>query len=140
MGLEVSRLARNDADWQRLLELCALYGCLVGDDDGVIAVGADLYDCSQLPALGHGSVPGVYNSLEFERLLARNGPSGGDLQPKERFVGFFERRPDFCGEFGFGSAAARGFVPTCSDLDRTRNSSVYSTIARTSNSLALIRN
>ena len=35
LGLEVSRLARNDADWQRLLELCALYGCLVGDEDGV---------------------------------------------------------------------------------------------------------
>jgi len=25
----------NDADWQRLLELCALYDCLVGDEDGV---------------------------------------------------------------------------------------------------------
>lgn len=35
LGLEVSRLARNNADWQRLLELCALAGCLVGDEDGV---------------------------------------------------------------------------------------------------------
>jgi DNA invertase Pin-like site-specific DNA recombinase len=35
LGLEVSRLARNNADWQRLLELCALSGCLVGDEDGV---------------------------------------------------------------------------------------------------------
>jgi DNA invertase Pin-like site-specific DNA recombinase len=35
VGLEVSRLARNNADWQRLLELCALSGCLVADEDGV---------------------------------------------------------------------------------------------------------
>lgn len=35
LGLEVSRLARNNADWQRLLELCALSGCLIADEDGV---------------------------------------------------------------------------------------------------------
>jgi heterodisulfide reductase subunit A len=29
--------------------------------------------------LGYGRLPGVYTSLEFERLLARNGPTGGDL-------------------------------------------------------------
>jgi len=35
MGLEVSRLARNNADWQRLLEICALAGTLILDEDGV---------------------------------------------------------------------------------------------------------
>jgi DNA invertase Pin-like site-specific DNA recombinase len=35
LGLEVSRLARNNADWQRLLELCALTGTLISDEDGV---------------------------------------------------------------------------------------------------------
>lgn len=35
LGLEVSRLARNNADWQRLLELCAISGTLIGDEDGV---------------------------------------------------------------------------------------------------------
>lgn len=35
MGLEVSRLARNNADWQRLLELCALTDTLILDEDGV---------------------------------------------------------------------------------------------------------
>jgi heterodisulfide reductase subunit A len=45
----------------------------------VVAVGASLYDCHQLPGLGYGSLPGVYTSLEFERLLARNGPTGGEL-------------------------------------------------------------
>jgi DNA invertase Pin-like site-specific DNA recombinase len=35
MGLEVSRLARNSADWHRLLELCSLGGALILDEDGI---------------------------------------------------------------------------------------------------------
>ncbi len=35
MGLEVSRLARNSADWHRLLELCALTATLILDEDGI---------------------------------------------------------------------------------------------------------
>jgi len=35
VGYEVSRLARNCADWHRLLELCALSDTLIGDSDGV---------------------------------------------------------------------------------------------------------
>jgi DNA invertase Pin-like site-specific DNA recombinase len=35
MGLEVSRLARNSADWHRLIELCSLSGTLILDEDGV---------------------------------------------------------------------------------------------------------
>jgi DNA invertase Pin-like site-specific DNA recombinase len=35
LGYEVSRLARNCADWHRLLELCALFDTLIGDSDGI---------------------------------------------------------------------------------------------------------
>ena len=35
LGLEVSRLARNNADWHRLLEICALADTLICDEDGV---------------------------------------------------------------------------------------------------------
>jgi DNA invertase Pin-like site-specific DNA recombinase len=35
MGLEVSRLARNNVDWHRLLEICALTDTLILDEDGV---------------------------------------------------------------------------------------------------------
>ena len=35
LGLEVSRLARNNADWHRLLELAALTCTLILDEDGV---------------------------------------------------------------------------------------------------------
>jgi DNA invertase Pin-like site-specific DNA recombinase len=35
LGLEVSRLARNNADWYRLLDLCGITDTLIGDNDGV---------------------------------------------------------------------------------------------------------
>jgi DNA invertase Pin-like site-specific DNA recombinase len=35
IGYEVSRLSRNNADWYRLLELCALFDTLIADVDGV---------------------------------------------------------------------------------------------------------
>jgi DNA invertase Pin-like site-specific DNA recombinase len=35
VGLEVSRLARNCSDWYRLLEICALTGTLILDEDGL---------------------------------------------------------------------------------------------------------
>jgi len=35
LGLEVSRLARNNADWYRLLDLCGVTDTLIGDADGI---------------------------------------------------------------------------------------------------------
>ena len=35
LGLEVSRLARNNADWYRLLDLCGITDTLIGDSDGL---------------------------------------------------------------------------------------------------------
>ena len=35
LGLECSRLARNNADWHRLLEICALTDTLICDEDGL---------------------------------------------------------------------------------------------------------
>lgn len=40
MGLEVSRLARNNADWHRLLQLCAFTDTLILDQDGLYDPGA----------------------------------------------------------------------------------------------------
>lgn len=35
LGIEVSRLARNNADWYQLLDLCALTNTLIADGDGL---------------------------------------------------------------------------------------------------------
>ncbi len=40
LGLEVSRLARNNSDWHRLLEICGLTSTLILDEDGVYDPGA----------------------------------------------------------------------------------------------------
>ena len=35
LGVKMSRLARSNRDWHPLLEVCALFGTLIGDLDGV---------------------------------------------------------------------------------------------------------
>jgi DNA invertase Pin-like site-specific DNA recombinase len=40
LGVDMSRLARSSKDWHQLLEMCALFGTLIADLDG-------LYDPSQ---------------------------------------------------------------------------------------------
>jgi DNA invertase Pin-like site-specific DNA recombinase len=39
LGTEIARLARNNADWYQLLELCTLTGTLVADSDGIYSPG-----------------------------------------------------------------------------------------------------
>jgi DNA invertase Pin-like site-specific DNA recombinase len=34
-GLDISRLARSNRDWHHLLEVCAFFGTLIGDLDGI---------------------------------------------------------------------------------------------------------
>ncbi|MBI5084802.1 MAG: CoB--CoM heterodisulfide reductase iron-sulfur subunit A family protein [Acidobacteria bacterium] len=73
----------------------------------VVATGSALMDCRGLPELGYGTVPGVYTSLEFERILASNGPTGGELKrpggPSPRSIAIIhcagsldERRQPYC--------------------------------------------
>jgi DNA invertase Pin-like site-specific DNA recombinase len=40
LGLEVSRLARNSADWYRLLDLCGVTDTVIGDGDGLYHPGS----------------------------------------------------------------------------------------------------
>lgn len=49
----------------------------------IIATGAGLYDCSLLPNLGYGQLPGVYTSYELERILSSTGPTEGELVTRE---------------------------------------------------------
>ena len=40
LGLEVSRLPRNDADWYRLPDLCGVTDTVIGDLDGLYQPGS----------------------------------------------------------------------------------------------------
>ena len=64
LGLEVSRLARNSSDWHRLLELCALTGTLILDEDG-------LYDPSHFNDRLLLGLKGTMSEAELHILRAR---------------------------------------------------------------------
>lgn len=64
LGLEVSRLARNSADWHRLLELCALADTLILDEDG-------LYNCNDFNDRLLLGLKGTMSEAELHFLRAR---------------------------------------------------------------------
>jgi DNA invertase Pin-like site-specific DNA recombinase len=75
MGLEVSRLARNSADWHRLLEICALTETLILDEDG-------LYDPQQFNDRLVLGLKGTMSEAELHLLKARM--RGGVLSKARR--------------------------------------------------------
>lgn len=75
MGLEVSRLARNCADWHRLLEICALTHTLILDEDG-------LYDPGQFNDRLLLGLKGTMSEAELHVLRARL--LGGILSKAQR--------------------------------------------------------
>jgi DNA invertase Pin-like site-specific DNA recombinase len=64
LALEVSRLARNNADWYRLLDFCGLTNTLIGDEDGVYHPG--LYNDRLLLGL-----KGTMSEAELHLIRAR---------------------------------------------------------------------
>ncbi|HSR32395.1 MAG TPA: CoB--CoM heterodisulfide reductase iron-sulfur subunit A family protein, partial [Anaerolineae bacterium] len=45
----------------------------------IVATGYDPFEPERKPELGYGRYPGVVSALEFERLAAANGPTGGHI-------------------------------------------------------------
>jgi len=64
LGLECSRLARNSADWHQLLELCAMTGTLICDEDGLY----DPHDFNDRLLLG---MKGQMSEAELHFIKAR---------------------------------------------------------------------
>jgi DNA invertase Pin-like site-specific DNA recombinase len=75
LGLEVSRLARSSVDWHRLLEICALTGTLILDEDG-------LYDPSHFNDRLLLGLKGTMSEAELHMLRARL--IGGQLAKASR--------------------------------------------------------
>lgn len=75
LGLEVSRLARNCSDWHRLLEICAINGTLILDEDG-------LYDPAQFNDRLLLALKGTMSEAELHLLRARL--RGGALNKAKR--------------------------------------------------------
>jgi DNA invertase Pin-like site-specific DNA recombinase len=64
LGLECSRLARNNADWHRLLEICALTDTLICDENGI-------YDPSGFNDRMLLSLKGTLSEAELHFIRAR---------------------------------------------------------------------
>ncbi len=45
----------------------------------ILATGFKIFDAKRIPYYGYGTYPGVYTSLEVERLVNASGPTGGEL-------------------------------------------------------------
>jgi DNA invertase Pin-like site-specific DNA recombinase len=75
LGLEVSRLARNNVDWHRLLEICALTETLILDEDG-------LYDPRHFNDRLLLGMKGSFSEAELHVLQARL--VGGQLAKARR--------------------------------------------------------
>ena len=75
LGLEVSRLARNNADWHRLLEICGLSATLICDEDGLY----DPADFNDRLLLG---LKGTMSEAELHFIRARL--RGGQLSKARR--------------------------------------------------------
>jgi DNA invertase Pin-like site-specific DNA recombinase/DNA-binding transcriptional regulator YiaG len=75
LGLECSRLARNNTDWHRLLEICALTDTLICDEDGLYDPG----DFNDRMLLG---LKGTLSEAELHFIRARL--RGGQLSKARR--------------------------------------------------------
>lgn len=75
LGLECSRLARNNADWHRLLEICAITDTLICDEDG-------LYDPSEFNDRMLLGLKGTLSEAELHFIRARL--RGGQLSKARR--------------------------------------------------------
>jgi DNA invertase Pin-like site-specific DNA recombinase len=96
LGLQMSRLARSNADWHRLLEVCALFRTLLADLDGVYDPG----DYNDRLLLG---LKGTVSEAELHLLKQRlyQGRLSKARRGELRFalpVGYVWRAP---GEIGF---------------------------------------
>src|SRR5262249_22074894 len=75
LGLEMSRLARSSKDWHQLLEMCALFGTILADEDGVYDPG----DSNDRLLLG---LKGTIS--EFELVTMHNRLERGKLNKAQR--------------------------------------------------------
>ncbi len=75
LGIEMARLARSNKDWHQLLEVCAIFGTVLADEDGVY----DPNDSNDRLLLG---LKGTIS--EFELVTMRNRLERGKLNKAQR--------------------------------------------------------
>jgi DNA invertase Pin-like site-specific DNA recombinase len=67
LGIEMSRLARSNKDWHHLLEMCAICGTLLGDEDGLY----DPRDPNDRLLLGLNGIMSEYETISMHKRLEK---------------------------------------------------------------------
>ena len=81
LGIEMSRVARNNKDWHHLMEMCAIFGTMLADEDRVY----DPRDAEDRLILGFkGTIS------EYELVLMHNRLERGRLHKANRCALFFD--------------------------------------------------
>ena len=78
LGLELSRLARSSKDWHHLVEVCAIFNTLLGDQDGIY----DASDGNDRLLLGMKGAMSEFELITLRNRLERgrdNKAARGDL-------------------------------------------------------------
>lgn len=90
LGIEMSRLARSCRDWHQLLEVCALFGTLIGDPDGIY----DPRDYNDRLLLGlKGTMSEAELHILKQRMLAGKRAKAGRGELVMRLPMGYVRRP-----------------------------------------------
>ncbi len=86
-------LRQKGEDCQLCKDACPVDDAIVFADPGaflernagaiVVATGSDVYDCKNISNLGYGKLSDVYTSVEFERIMASNGPTDGEIKTSD---------------------------------------------------------
>ncbi len=78
LGLELSRLSRSCKDWHHLIEVCGLFGTLLGDEDAIY----DPLDCNDRLLLGMKGAMSEFELVTIKNRLirgVRNKAARGEL-------------------------------------------------------------
>jgi heterodisulfide reductase subunit A len=83
-------LRAKGTDCRLCKEACPVDGAIVLDDCEkifersagavIVAIGSESYDCRNLPDLGYEKIKDIFTGPEFERMLASNGPTEGNIR------------------------------------------------------------
>jgi DNA invertase Pin-like site-specific DNA recombinase len=68
LGIEMSRMARNNKDWHHLMEMCAIFGTLLADEDRIY----DPRDAEDRLVLGFKGAISEYELILMHNRLERN--------------------------------------------------------------------
>ena len=115
LGLEVSRLARNNVDWYRLLDLCGVTDTVIGDADGLYHPGS----------FNDRLLLGLKGTMSRGRVARAPRPAGGRDPQQGRSAASCARR---CrsGWYGARRRARSCSIPTKRSAARSRRSSTGS--------------